>query len=79
MDGLGDIGGVRLVVVGVAVLPIADLQRVQQRGEEHGGDLGGAHTRVTLVQEGITPWGGARGWGGRTLKRLLRLCRVNSS
>lgn len=46
VDGLGDIGGVRLVVVGVAVLPIADLQRVQQRGEEHGGDLGG-HTRVS--------------------------------
>ena len=46
MDGLGDISSVRLVVVGVAVLPIANLQRVQQRGEEHGGDLRG-HTRVS--------------------------------
>lgn len=45
MDGLGDVGGVDLVVVGVAVLAVTGLQRVQQRGQEDGGDLRHRHTR----------------------------------
>lgn len=39
VDGLGDVGSVDLVVVRVPVLPVAGLQRIQQRRQEDGGDL----------------------------------------
>ena len=82
VDGLGDVGRVDLVVVGVPVLSVAGLQRVQQRGQEDGGDLRrGARALTGEATRAKSPApgpGGTRGHG-RTLKRLLRLCRVKSS
>lgn len=85
VDGLGDVGGVDLVVVRVSVLPVAGLQRIQQRCQEDGGDLRYGHTRSRMHSRVQSHWNvpgtrPRRGHGhGRTLKRLLRLCRVKSS